>query len=238
MQPNNNATDIEIEQEDLMNPKDELKKKIVVLANTMRQWNEQTKKARKSVKEQIKDIIDLGLKRKMGETELRKMIDEIFLYHGIHPSWLRKLLPEALKDTSKTRISYLQRQEIEKEQQRLLQQISQSQQESNPRTSSSLSLEPSMEFGSGEYTPTNYAVIKCDSPDENTSTEENKMIANRSNETNKKIQELESQVQQLSEPFIARANLQTPTQDIPLIAQIDPAERVITWIRFDKATGI
>jgi hypothetical protein len=144
-------------------------------------------------------------------------------------------LPEALKDTSKTRISYVQRQEIEKEQQRLLQQISESQQASNPRTSSLLSLEPSMEFGSGESTPTNYALIKCDSPDENTSTEENKMIANRSNETNKKIQELETQVQQLSEPFIARVNLQTPTQDILLIAQIDPVKRVITSIHVDKS---
>jgi hypothetical protein len=228
-------TDTEIEQEDLLNPNDELKKKIVVLAITIRQWNEQTKEARKSVREQLKDIIDLGLKRKMSEPELRKLINEIFLYHGIHPSWLRKLLPEAVKDTSKTRISYVQRQEIEKEQQRLLQQISESQQASNPRTSSLLSLEPSMEFGSGESTPTNYALIKCDSPDENTSTEENKMIANRSNETNKKIQELETQVQQLSEPFIARVNLQTPTQDILLIAQIDPVKRVITSIHVDKS---
>jgi hypothetical protein len=221
--------------EDLMNPKDELKKKIVALANTMRQWNEHTKKARKSVREQIKDIIDLGLKRKMDETELRKLINDIFLYHGIHPSWLRKLLPEALKDTSKTRISYLQRQEIEKEQQRLLQRISESKQASNPRASSSVSLEPGKEFGSGEYTSINYAVMKSESPDENTSTEENKMIANRSNETSKKIQELETQVQQLSELFIARANLQTPAQDLPLIAQIDPVKKLITSIQVDKS---
>jgi hypothetical protein len=228
-------TDTEIEQEDLLNPNDELKKKIVVLAITIRQWNEQTKEARKSVREQLKDIIDLGLKRKMSEPELRKLINEIFLYHGIHPSWLRKLLPEALKDTSKTRISYLQRQEIEKEQQRLLQQISESKQALNPRASSSVSLEPSREFGSGEYTPTNYAVMKSERPDENTSMGENKMIANRSNETSKKIQELETQVQQLSELFIARANLQTPAQDLPLIAQIDPVKKLITSIQVDKS---
>jgi len=45
-------------------------------------------------------------------------------------------------------------------------------------------------------------------------------------------------IQQLSEAFIAKANLQTPAQDIPLIAQIDPVEKVITWIRFNKATDI
>jgi hypothetical protein len=225
-------TDPEIE-EDLMDPNDELKKKIVALANTLKEWNKKTKEARKSVREQLKDIIVLGTeKRKMDNTELRKLINEIFLYHGIHPSWLRKLLPEGLKDTSKTRISYLQRQEIENERQRLLRQISESQEASNPRASSPLSLKPTMEFKSEEISQSDNSAVEFETSDHEVGT----TTENRLNEAYKRIEKLEVQRQQLSELFITRANLQTPTQDIPLIAQIDPVERVITWIRIDKAS--
>ena len=103
-------SDSNSEIEDLMNPKDELKKKIVTLASTIRKWNAETVETRKSVRTQLKDILDLGLnKYKMQKTEVRKLVEEIFLYHGISESWLRKLLPEGLKDTSKTRLSYLQK---------------------------------------------------------------------------------------------------------------------------------
>jgi molybdopterin-biosynthesis enzyme MoeA-like protein len=103
----------------------------VNLAGMIRKWNEETVKVRKSVRDQLKAITDLGLnKYKMQKTELRKLTEEIFRYYGISESWLRKLLPEGLKDTSKTRLSYLQKQEMEKERQRLLQQkASESQQE-------------------------------------------------------------------------------------------------------------
>ena len=94
---------------------------IIALTNTL--IDDETLKARKSVRDQLQEILDLGLNTyKMQKTELRKLTEEIFLYHGISESWLRKLLPEGLKDTSKTRISYLQKQEMEKERQRLLQQ--------------------------------------------------------------------------------------------------------------------
>jgi hypothetical protein len=134
VQPNE-ITDPEIEEEDLMNPKDELKKKIVAVASTIRNWYDETRKARKSVREQLQEVVDLGLnKYKMQKPELRELTEEIFRYHGISESWLRKLLPEGLKDTSKTRISYLQKQEMEKERQRLLQQkASESQQELEAR---------------------------------------------------------------------------------------------------------
>ena len=101
-----------------MDPQDELKKKIVTLANDMRIWNNINMKARKSVKKQFGEILDLGLnKYKMNKTDLRKLVVSIFLIHGVSESWLRKLLPVELKDTSKKRISYLQMQGIEKERQ-------------------------------------------------------------------------------------------------------------------------
>jgi hypothetical protein len=132
--------DYEHEIEDLGIPKAELKQKIVSLADTMRKWNDETVRVRKTVKEQFEEILDLGLnKRKMEKTELRRLIEEIFRYYSVSESWLRKLLPIELKNTSKTRISYLQKQQIEKESQRLLQLQQQqnlgSQQESGIRES-------------------------------------------------------------------------------------------------------
>ena len=124
IQNNTLQSNSDSEVEDLMNPNDELKKRIVNLACTIRKWNEETVQVRKSVREKLQEILDLGLnKYKMQKTELRKLVEQIFLYHGVSESWLRKLLPEGLKDTSKTRISYLQKQEIEieKERQHLLQ---------------------------------------------------------------------------------------------------------------------
>ena len=114
--------DNEPEVDDLVNHNDELKKKIVALAGTIRKWNEETVNVRQTVRMQLADILDFGLnKRKMQKTELRDLVTEIFQFHGISDSWLRKLLPVELKDSSKTRISYLQRHEMEKERQRLKQ---------------------------------------------------------------------------------------------------------------------
>jgi hypothetical protein len=102
----------------LANPKDELRKKIVTLADTIREWNNETNRVRKTVKEQFGEIRDLGLNKcKMEKTALRRLVEEIFLIHGVSASYLRKLLPAELKDPSKTRISYQQKQEIEKERQ-------------------------------------------------------------------------------------------------------------------------
>jgi predicted nucleic acid-binding Zn-ribbon protein len=70
--------------EDLANPKDKLKKKIVALAETMRKWNNDNNKARKTVKEQFEEILDLGLnKYKMETTELRRLIEGTFSYYSV-----------------------------------------------------------------------------------------------------------------------------------------------------------
>ena len=55
-----------------MNPKDELKKKIVNVAVTIRKWNDETVKVRKTVKTQLEEILNLGLnKYRMERTDLR-----------------------------------------------------------------------------------------------------------------------------------------------------------------------
>ena len=139
--------------EDLASPKDELKKKIVTLADTIRKWNAETVEARKSVRTQLKEIAEIGLnKYKMQKTDLRNLVIEIFRYQGVSESWIRKLLPEGLKYTSKTRISYLQRQEIEKERQRLLlKQASQSSKQESDQGSSQILLDSQDRLEPVEY---------------------------------------------------------------------------------------
>jgi predicted nucleic acid-binding Zn-ribbon protein len=227
----------ESEIEDLANPKDELRKKIVTLADTIREWKNETARVKKTVKEQFVEILNLGLnKYKMEETALRKLVEEIFLIHDVSESYLRKLLPEELKDPSKTRISYQQKQEIEKERQRLLQQRALgSQHESEIRehdfpddsTAESISLRP--------LEP---EIIQLSSETGHKIDNESTELQSELSEAYKKIEKLETDVQRLSEQFIAKANLQAYSETFPLVAHIDPVKKIITRIGFEKGSGI
>ena len=226
-------SDSDSEIEELMNPKDELKKKIVNLADTMRKWNEETVKVRKTVREQLEEITNLGLnKYHMKRTELRKLVEEIFRIHGVSDSWLRKLLPVELKYSSKTRISYQQRQDIEKESQRLLQLQQQqdlgSQHESEIRESS----HPNAESLSYQFIEEEIRVEELEYPSEYHSQNHEILSSSDSKEPDKvrdayknKIEKLEADVRRLSEQFVAKGNLQASTKTFSLIAHIDPVKR-------------
>ena len=239
----------------LANPKDELRKKIMALADTIRELNNETNRVRKTVKEQFVEIRDLGLNKcKMEKTALRRLVEEIFLIRGVSDSYLRKLLPAELKDPSKTRISYQQKQEIEKERQRLLQERALgSQHESeirkysvpNSSTVESASFQPLMpettqsENGNEvdiDYT-SNYHSQDQETP---SSPHSNDLITVQSelSEAYRKIEKLEADVRRLSEQFVAKANLRGHTKTIPLVAHIDPVNKVITRIGFEKGSGI
>lgn len=244
--------DYEPEIEDLMNPKDELKKKIVAVASTIRNWHDETLKARKSVRDQLQEILDLGLNiYKMQKTELRKLTEEIFLYHGISESWLRKLLPEGLKDTSKTRISYLQKQEMEKERQRLLQQQAlESQHEldireygvpNNSSTVESVLFQPPEPETTQSSSETEHKVdIDYTSKETQSSVYSNELIKVQSelSEAYSKIERLEADIRRLSEQFAAKVNLQASNEIFLLVAQIDPVRKIITRIGFQRGSGI
>ena len=232
--------DYEPEIKDLANPKDELEQKIVALADTMRKWNDETVRVRKTVKEQFKEILDLGLnKRKMGKTELRRFIEEIFRYYSVSESWLRKLLPVELKDSSKIRISYQQRHNIEKESQRLLQ--LQQQQESeisesiHPKVESLSYQSNKAEIRTELEFPESQNHARLSSSD---SKEPYKVFDELGNDSKNEIKKLEAELRHLSEQFVARTTLQAYREAFPLIAHIDPVKKEITWIRFEKGSGI
>ena len=247
-------SDSDSEIEDLMNPTDELKKKIVDLAVTIREWNIETRKVRKIAKKQFEEILSLGLKkRNMEKTALRRLVEDLFRIHGVSDSWIRKQLPPELKDSSKIRISYLQKQEIKKERQRLLQHeaLISRQEESeskefdfpNDSTVESVSFqttEPELNQSSLEPgIETQYAYDDSLVREPNSSLS-NEFITtqNELSEANKKAEKLEEIVQWLSKPFTARTYLQAAYQDIPLVAEIDPVKKSIISIHMDKTTSI
>jgi hypothetical protein len=241
--------DSESEIEELMNPNDELNKKIVTLANNTRIWNNISIKASKSFKTQFEEILDLGLnKYKMEKNELRRLIEQIFLFHGVSESWLRKLLPVELKDSSKTRISYQQRQNIEKERQRLLQQRaleSHHESDTGEYDNHSGSLAESASYPPTELVPTTSSLemrqdletqyTENNSPLSEVSSPSSITMQNEPKEANKRIERLEKEVQWLSKPFTTKAYLQAADQDILLIAKIDPVKKPITSIQIDKS---
>jgi hypothetical protein len=242
--------DSEPEIKELSNPKDELERKIVTLAGTIRKWNMEYGRVRKTVKKQLEEIRNLGLnKYNMEKTDLRKLVVKIFQIHGVSDSWIRKLLPPELKDPSKTRISYLQRQEIEKERQQLLQQqASESQIEyrhSDGCKVESVSYQPSeleLTLPSSEVRQgleTQYA-FGNDSLDHKvlSPSKGSVIIQNELNEAYKKIEKLEADVWRLSEQFVARASLQALSETVLVVAHIDPVKKAITSIQTDNATSI
>ena len=164
-----------------------------------------------------------------------------FEYHGISESWIRKLLPEGLKYTSKTRISYLQRQEIEKERQRLLQkQASQSSQQESDQGSTQILLDSQDRLETGEYitadtvSKTHQLQELEESASDDDTRNDFKTTQNKLFEANQNIERLREDVRRLSERFDATAYLQTAEQDIPLIAQVDPVKKAIISIRIEN----
>ncbi len=234
--------------EDLMNPTDELKKKIVTLAGTMREWNEKTKEARESVRKQLKNILDLGLnQRKMEKTELRNLINEIFEYHGISESWLRKLLPKGLKETSKTPLSYLQKQEIEEERQRLLlkQQVSKPQQQEYEAKTEQESLPDGSTTITSSYEShdSKSSLLPYETETNQLLDPKTSVIRPPSEETNntiqdKRIEGLEAEVRRLSEEFVVKAPFHAFDNDALLAIRIDPIKKVIIEFWTEKATSI
>ena len=242
--------------EDLANPTDELEKKIVTLAGIIREWKNETNRVRKTVKKQFVEILDLGLnKYEMEKTALRRLVIDIFRIHDVSDSYLRKLLPAELKDPSKTRISYQQKQEIEKESQRLLQERALgSHHESeirkygvpNSSTVESASfqplmpetIQPSPETGHGKDIDYTSKYHSQDQETHSSSHSNDLIIQSELGEAYRKIEKLDAEVRRLSEQFVAKANLQAYTETFPLVAHIDPVKKIITRIGFEKGSGI
>jgi hypothetical protein len=76
---------------------------------------------KKTIRQQVNEIIQLASDLNIDSIQLRKMILESFADIDVSESWLRKLLPETLKLTKHTRKDYLKLQQ-QRDQQPLHQQ--------------------------------------------------------------------------------------------------------------------
>ena len=102
---------------------------------------------RKTIRRQLKEIIQLAQDLSIDDMQLKDMIYESCTRIDVSPSWLRKMLPKNLKLSKHTRKDYLKRQQ-QRDQQPLQQQQPQQQQMKLvelPTTSSSSSRHPALE---------------------------------------------------------------------------------------------
>ncbi|HET7285017.1 MAG TPA: hypothetical protein VFI70_10060 [Nitrososphaeraceae archaeon] len=103
-----------------------LEEKIDELVNGIREIRNIIWNRRKTIRQQLKEIIQLAQDLSIDDMQVRDMIYESCTRMGVSPSWLRKMLPENLKLTKHTRKDYLKRQ-LQRDQQPLHQQPQQQQ---------------------------------------------------------------------------------------------------------------
>src|SRR6476619_698072 len=97
-----------------------LEQKIDELVNVIRGIRDIIWDRKKTIRQQVNEIIQLAQDLSIDDMQIRDMIYESCTRMGVSPSWLRKLLPETLKLTKHTRKDYLKRQ-IQRDQQQLQQ---------------------------------------------------------------------------------------------------------------------
>jgi len=115
-----------------------LEQKIDELVNGIRGIRDIIWDRKKTIRQQVNEIIQLAQDLSIDDMQLRDMIYESCTRMGVSPSWLRKMLPETLKLSKHTRKDYLKRQQ-QRDQQPLQQQPQQQQRElvESPTSSSS-----------------------------------------------------------------------------------------------------
>jgi hypothetical protein len=105
-----------------------LEQKIDELVNDIRGIRDIIWDRKKTIRQQLKEIIQLAQDLSIDDMQLRDMIYESCTRMGVSPSWLRKMLPKNLKLSKHTRKDYLKRQQ-QRDQQPLQQQPQQQQRE-------------------------------------------------------------------------------------------------------------
>jgi hypothetical protein len=185
---------------------EDIRKRIEVVADTIREFEDVYVKTRKTVKERLTEIVNIGLKQyKMEPMHLRDLIDRTFAESGVNMSYLRKLLPDILKHTPKGRLDYKHKRELRQQER---QQSQFYPQELPPETYM-------------QRTTSNAEVGEQESI-EGAEKEELKIY--------EEMKRLQDKVAELGEPFSAMAILQLGRRDIQIIAKIDPLKKEISSV--------
>ena len=201
---------------EILTPEEDIRKRIQIVVDGVQKFEIVYLETRKTIKEQLEDIVNLGINEyKMEQKDLRDLIYEVFEERPVSFSYLRKLLPDVLKDTSKIRLDYKHKRELKQREQHTV--LSQKQ-------------EPAGENVKGTNTEVAEEPL---SPTEMHSTTIYEETATREEELRKareQIKSLQQRVKSQEEPFIAKANLILNKEDIPVVAEIDPLHKEIISI--------
>jgi hypothetical protein len=231
-----------------------LEQKIDELVNGIRGIQDIIWDRRKTIKQQVKEIIQLAQDLSIDEMQLRDMIYESCTRIGVSPSWLRKMLPKNLKLSKHTRKDYLKLQQ-QRDQQPLQKQPQQQQKELVELPTSSSSRHPAVEQQQDEEGIIT-TVTTCDNIDNNVSViskTQNEQIAILEGKDTiiknleKKIEELQEEIRYLhdgssaqrqqpqeEETFTALGYLQLFDNDVPIKVTVNVKTKSIECMKVDR----
>jgi hypothetical protein len=206
---------------EILTPEEDIRKRITKVVDTVKEFSSEYEKIRTKVKDQLLEMIDLGINQyEMEPKYLRDLIDEAFAERGVSLRYLRKLLPDILKDTSKIPLSHIQRQQLKQQQEG---QTSQFQKQEITSEAANINA-ASTEVRAEALSPT----------DMHTNTTEDSCTMSQESETVSSKEELTrayEEINRLGEPFTAKTFLKRRGYLIPIVATIDPLKKVIISIQ-------
>jgi hypothetical protein len=91
---------------------EEIKKKIEIVVDIFQEYSIKYEETRKTVKQHISDIITLAKKNEIKLDRIRDLIETAFEERSVSPRYIRRLLPDLLKDSSRIPISHKQKKEL------------------------------------------------------------------------------------------------------------------------------
>jgi hypothetical protein len=210
---------------EILAPEEDIRKRIEIVVDSVQKFKSAYVETRKTVKEQLEDIVYLGINEYMMEQkDLRDLIDEVFAARGVSLSWLRRLLPDVLKDTSKVRLDYKHKRESKQREQLTV--LSQKQGPASENIKGA-----NTEVAEQPLSPTEmHSTTIYEETDTRMSEYDVRVIKEELRKAGEQIKSLQQRVKNLEAPFIANANLILKKKDIPVVAEIDPLHKEIISI--------
>ena len=238
-----------------------LEQKIDELVNGIRGIQDIIWDRRKTIRQQLKEIIQLAQHLSIDDMQVRDMIYESCTRMDVSPSWLRKMLPKNLKLSKHTRKDYLKRQQ-QRDQQPLQQQPQQQQRELVELPISSSSRHPALEQRqqpSDNEEKTAGATTKVTTYDDDnhsiavipllTQNENEGLVEKSSDDKNKIIEKLNEKIEELQqeithlheqqqkqqvEKFTAVGYVEIQNNDIPVKVTVNVKTKSIEWMQIDR----
>ncbi len=186
-------------------------------------------KTRATVKKELEEIVNLGInKYEMEPKHFRDLIIGAFEERSVSLRYLRRLLPDVLKYTSRTPLTTIQRQQL-KQQQQEQQALQLRKQETRPEVTNinAESTETSVEALLPivmQTTATEDSYTMAEEPDTRTLEEELRMA-------HAEIKRLEDMLQDVGKTFTKNAFLKRKGYLIPIIVTIDPLKKAIVSVQ-------